>query len=121
MTPAQRPVREAGPLDDPAGHPPSAADGNGAALRRIAAFLCVGIAIYHIAASVQLFALAGFFIPRQIQAAVSLASAMAVMLLFPAGKERGAAGLATRVIRSEERRVGKECVSTCRSRWSPYH
>src|SRR3546814_2268139 len=28
-------------------------------------------------------------------------------------RERGA--------RSEERRVGKECVSTCRSRWSPYH
>src|SRR3546814_16331892 len=29
----------------------------------------------------------------------------------------------TRLIadRSEERRVGKECVSTCRSRWSPYH
>src|SRR3546814_13509139 len=23
--------------------------------------------------------------------------------------------------RSEERRVGNECVSTCRSRWSPYH
>src|SRR3546814_1650103 len=23
--------------------------------------------------------------------------------------------------RSEERRVGKECVSTCRSRWTPYH
>src|SRR3546814_19672723 len=23
--------------------------------------------------------------------------------------------------RSEERRVGKECASTCRSRWSPYH
>src|SRR3546814_6765476 len=29
--------------------------------------------------------------------------------------ERGLLG------RSEERRVGKECVSTCRSRWSPYH
>src|SRR3546814_15376411 len=28
-------------------------------------------------------------------------------------------GVAAR--RSEERRVGKECVSTCRSRWSPYH
>ena len=27
----------------------------------------------------------------------------------------------TFVPRSEERRVGKECVSTCRSRWSPYH
>src|SRR3546814_17207481 len=25
------------------------------------------------------------------------------------------------VYRSEERRVGNECVSTCRSRWSPYH
>src|SRR3546814_14705936 len=25
-----------------------------------------------------------------------------------------------RQLRSEERRVGKECVSTCRSRWSPY-
>src|SRR3546814_18260020 len=25
------------------------------------------------------------------------------------------------ITRSEERRVGKECVSTCRSRWSPYH
>src|SRR3546814_14428397 len=30
--------------------------------------------------------------------------------------------IATRKVhRSEERRVGKECVSTCRSRWSPYH
>ena len=25
------------------------------------------------------------------------------------------------VLRSEERRVGKECCGTCRSRWSPYH
>ena len=24
-------------------------------------------------------------------------------------------------VRSEERRVGKECTSWCRSRWSPYH
>src|SRR3546814_4253909 len=28
---------------------------------------------------------------------------------------------AVQKVRSEERRVGKECVSTCRSRWSPYH
>src|SRR3546814_17142793 len=40
--------------------------------------------------------------------------------------ERGLEDIAfVRVIqrhrRSEERRVGKECVSTCRSRWSPYH
>src|SRR3546814_2127868 len=29
--------------------------------------------------------------------------------------------IAFSISRSEERRVGKECVSTCRSRWSPYH
>src|SRR3546814_17833614 len=34
--------------------------------------------------------------------------------------EPGAAGACV-VLRSEERRVGKEGVSTCRSRWSPYH
>src|SRR3546814_1743866 len=38
-------------------------------------------------------------------------------------KERGyTTGREVRAeLRSEERRVGKECVSTCRSRWSPYH
>src|SRR3546814_4794559 len=30
-------------------------------------------------------------------------------------------GINTSNVRSEERRVGKECVSTCRSRWSPYN
>src|SRR3546814_15672197 len=30
-------------------------------------------------------------------------------------------GTLTRADRSEERRVGKECVSTCRYRWWPYH
>src|SRR3546814_4156669 len=30
-------------------------------------------------------------------------------------------GMWEQPLRSEERRVGKECVSTCRSRWSPYH
>src|SRR3546814_8525129 len=33
----------------------------------------------------------------------------------------GPAKLVLVLVRSEERRVGKECVSTCRSRWSPYH
>src|SRR3546814_7180879 len=32
-----------------------------------------------------------------------------------------AGDIAAAVGRSEERRVGKECVSTCRYRWSPYH
>src|SRR3546814_13503705 len=43
-----------------------------------------------------------------------------------AGGDRSAVTAGTRVLsdgikRSEERRVGKEGVSTCRSRWSPYH
>src|SRR3546814_20965658 len=37
-----------------------------------------------------------------------------------AEREQGDAG-EDRSQRSEERSVGKECVSTCRSRWSPYH
>src|SRR3546814_4379678 len=36
-------------------------------------------------------------------------------------KETGVPGERRMVARSEERRVGKECVSTCRSRWSPSH
>src|SRR3546814_2669615 len=35
--------------------------------------------------------------------------------------ERTSVALTCAPRRSEERRVGKECVSTCRSRWSPYH
>src|SRR3546814_13017030 len=37
------------------------------------------------------------------------------------GHVSGANGHRGRRFRSEERRVGKECVSTCRSRWSPYN
>ena len=33
----------------------------------------------------------------------------------------GAEGFIIQATRSEERRVGKECASMCRSRWSPYH
>src|SRR3546814_4136603 len=39
------------------------------------------------------------------------------LLQLPLEQRHRAAGDA----KSEERRVGKECVSTCRSRWSPYH
>src|SRR3546814_4306636 len=42
--------------------------------------------------------------------------------IAPSGKVLpGARGIRCSSLRSEERRVGKECVSTCRSRWSPYH
>ena len=39
-----------------------------------------------------------------------------------AGYYNRSADLCSRTwVRSEERRVGKECASMCRSRWSPYH
>src|SRR3546814_12692839 len=44
----------------------------------------------------------------------SIKSLFHTVFWLSAGAGRGNA-------RSEERRVGKECVSTCRSRWSPYH
>src|SRR3546814_6726348 len=40
---------------------------------------------------------------------------------LPRRERRGELADAKGRERSEERRVGKECVSTCRSRWSPYH
>src|SRR3546814_1538565 len=40
---------------------------------------------------------------------------------FPRGHHDHLVPAQYRPHRSEERRVGKECVSTCRSRWSPYH
>ena len=45
---------------------------------------------------------------------------LVVDALFGAGLSRPVDGDAA-AGRSEERRVGKECVTTCRSRWSPYH
>src|SRR3546814_231329 len=50
---------------------------------------------------------------------------VAVKLVLPeeGGEGEGISGGSSlwSAIRSEERRVGKECVSTCRSRWSPSH
>src|SRR3546814_15248910 len=46
-------------------------------------------------------------------------SAARVLEVLRRGEQFVFVGLARLEIRSEERRVGKECVSTCRSRWSP--
>src|SRR3546814_6726347 len=50
---------------------------------------------------------------------VHVADLVALLLCIGAFAKSAQFGLHT--WRSEERRVGKECVSTCRSRWSPYH
>src|SRR3546814_20442440 len=53
--------------------------------------------------------------PKEFVQALTDAGYLAVLI----PEEYGGSGLGIR--RSEERRVGQECVSTCRSRWSPYH
>src|SRR3546814_15343194 len=50
-----------------------------------------------------------------------LAQEIGEAVLGRADEIPGRGALAHGDVRSEERRVGKECVSTCRSRWSPYH
>ena len=44
-----------------------------------------------------------------------------VRITWGGGRSRAWSGTIRLDGRSEERRVGKECVSLCRSRWSPYH
>src|SRR3546814_2842837 len=78
---------------------------------------------------VQTCALPIFFEPEMLIAGRAMAGAMERLrpLLAETGVETIGKFLMGTVkgdvhdIRSEERRVGKECVSTCRSRWSPYH
>src|SRR3546814_5193603 len=48
-------------------------------------------------------------------------SGLSQRAVFCGGLDVSGARIASIWGRSEERRVGKECVSTCRSRWSPYH
>src|SRR3546814_14965466 len=50
-----------------------------------------------------------------------LAQTAATMAAMAPGRFTLGLGASSDVIRSEERRVGKECVRTCRSRWSPAH
>src|SRR3546814_4910336 len=61
---------------------------------------------------------APFFLARQKKrAALRQAQGERSLVFFASSRETIPRARA----RSEERRVGKECVSTCRSRWSPYH
>src|SRR3546814_16269823 len=70
------------------------------------------------------FALRPIFIARTVIAVerVRIFSGQPVHVLLRRQPDMEVAGAARLVeMRSEERRVGKECVSTCRYRWAPYH
>src|SRR3546814_11533929 len=58
---------------------------------------------------------------EQIAVAVALEHAAEIPAVAVIVGELGVLVAVVDVIRSEERRVGKEFVSTCRSRWWPYH
>src|SRR3546814_19725004 len=60
----------------------------------------------------------------QVGNALGMVSVMVVVLDHPAlglAQVMGGYEFTALQVRSEERRVGKGCVSTCRSRWWPYH
>src|SRR3546814_13927636 len=58
---------------------------------------------------------------RQVRSARPYCNGLPPPLPWSAARPRTTAFPASMPSRSEERRVGKECVSTCRSRWSPLH
>src|SRR3546814_20452570 len=63
---------------------------------------------------------------RMAEGILAGADALIAQLQLPDEEAQARNAEATRLLaerdrRSEERRVGKGCVSTCRSRWSPYH
>src|SRR3546814_15893407 len=68
----------------------------------------------------------GWRLPRRLQLLAMTGTSWLAPCAFlpdsPNGSDsRRAANESDRSLRSEERRVGKECVSTCRSGWSTYH
>src|SRR3546814_11583432 len=59
--------------------------------------------------------------PARKEASPVAAACEVVAIAASTGGPQALGKLLSQLTRSEERRVGKECVSTCRSRWSPYH
>src|SRR3546814_10255188 len=74
-----------------------------------------------IAVGVRTFAYEPFNIPSSSMEPTLLVGAYLFVSKLSYGYSRHSLPFGLPLFRSEERRVGKECVSTCRSRWSPYH
>src|SRR3546814_11512125 len=60
-------------------------------------------------------------VAREVAEALAAKGVTAIDAPVSGGVAGANAGSLAVMVRSEERRVGKECVSTCRSRWSRYH
>src|SRR3546814_11904815 len=58
---------------------------------------------------------------KSVAVAVLVVVSFMIGLTLPSHIQIAMLDTCIRHVRSEERRVGTECVSTCRSRWSPYH
>src|SRR3546814_15348326 len=77
---------------------------------------------YDLTDNLTLFGEAGYYYAKTRSIQDSVFSIGSIQMTVPASNYWNPFGPVTFANgRSEERRVGKECVSTCRSRWSPYH
>src|SRR3546814_13217152 len=96
----------------------------------------VGVSALRFGFAVSGLGLAGFGVAMRVRPAGALPSILSAIFVAFLNKPRHIAVVIERqhvgekaravfrediILRSDERRVGKECVSTCRSRWSPYH
>src|SRR3546814_6256549 len=65
--------------------------------------------------------IAGFLVDPRVVIGAAIIYGIFIAYFAIYSRHHLVAGTPEEEFRSEERRVGKECVSTCRSRWSPYH
>src|SRR3546814_20272837 len=75
----------------------------------------------HIVFGLAIVALLLEAVRRAVAPALMIIAGIMVLYLFTCDYLPGVLHYRDIPVRSEARRVGQECVSTCRSRWSPYH
>src|SRR3546814_12023347 len=86
-------------------------------------FFLTAIAVFSVSLQSVAYLVEQGFSPLQAAGAFGFTGVLSIagMLATGTAADRFGNRITATVSRSEERRVGKECVSTCRSRWSPAH